>query len=274
MRFRRYAIIAALALNAGAAVSFGALGSVISSFMVNNYWTWSVYAPARDSNYLYMPNSYYTTPVFLLYTRLPTGTIVRSPGLEGFGNGGFTDADASILGDGYYTAIHVVDSTYRLLNYRATDGSLVSSWILSGDVRGYAYAPGSDHLFLSTSSNIVRFTTTGSQLNSFAAPNTTHIAVTNTLAGRNGEYILASSGNVVRAYTTAGSIVTSFNMPGVNNDLGVVCGPGYPATNGTTLWCSLRVIAGSYIQYLFQLSLGNGINVEPSSLGRVKAIYR
>jgi len=69
-------------------------------------------------------------------------------------------------------------------------------------------------------------------------------------------------------YTAAGSAVTTFSIPGTT--YGCVCGPGYPASFGTTFWCNSD-FGG---RRAYQLDLGNGTAVAPVSLGRIRALFR
>jgi hypothetical protein len=122
---------------------------------------------------------------------------------------------------------------------------------------------------------VYRYPTAGSLVGSFPIPGPYigGIAATTKYKGRSGEYIVAAvwayDTDAVLVYNAGGSVVGTFDAPGTT--YGCVCGPGYPSSAGTTYWCNLYT---GPTRWAYQLSLGNGVAVEPVSVGKVKALFR
>ena len=149
---------------------------------------------------------------------------------------------------------------------------------------------------------VYRFTTQGSTISSFPAPNPSGIA----WDGSHLWIISRSSGGTVRQYTAAGSVMGSFSVAAITN--------GYDmAWDGKYLWCANRPSTGPYYIFRFTtqgsvlasfaapgtfttgcgcdgrylwLSNNSGArhvyqvdaeltpNVAPASVGRIKALFR
>ncbi len=254
----------ALILSSGLALAavcvWGAVGSVISSFE----WpgALNVY---RDGDYAY---SVASPNALRAYTA--NGSFVNSVNLSGLTGAG--DADHSVLGGAY---LAVLDGKNMLRDYVKSTGSLARS-VAVPDKIGYAYIPGGAYMYVAAGSYVNRYRTTGSLVSSFRifGPYIGGLAATRTYEGRSGEYVIvpvwAYDSDAGMVYTGAGSMVGTFTVPGLTR--GCVCGPGHPPSWGTTFWCNSEVGAGR--RYAYQLDLGNGTAVEPTSLGRVKALFR
>jgi hypothetical protein len=259
---RKIAILAAAAALAalGPVSTWGAVGSVISSFE----WPGArnVY---RDSDYAYSVASLNTLRAYTA-----NGSLVNSVNLAGLTDAG--DADHSVLGGAY---LAVLDSTNLLRDYVISTGSLARSVAVSNCV-GYGYIPGGAYMYVAAGTYVYRYNTAGSLVSSFRimGPYIGGIAATRTFKGQSGEYVVvavwAYDSDVGMVYTGAGSAVATFTIPGTTH--GCVCGHGYPASCGTTFWCNSEVGAGR--RWAYQLDLGNGTAVAPTSLGRVKALFR
>jgi len=251
-----FAVIAAgAALSASPAAA--AVGDVISSF------AWSgarnVY---RDAGYVYCVAGVNT---FRTYT--VGGSLVRTVSLSGLTDAG--DADHSPAGTGYFA---VIERSSVIYEYAVSSGSFVRSIAAGPGTLGGGYFPGSAYVYVHINPFVLRLTTAGSLVGSFVVSYSAGpLAATNRFDGRAGDYVIVgarTSGNTM-VYTGAGSVVTTFNVPGTT--YGCVCGPGYPSTRGTTYWCNIGV--GSS-RYAYQVDLGNATAVAPASVGKVKALYR
>jgi hypothetical protein len=71
-----------------------------------------------------------------------------------------------------------------------------------------------------------------------------------------------------------GSLLASWPNPGDNPNYGASCGPGYPSSYGTVFWGTFTPPGARSNVWVYQIDLGNAVAVAPSSLGKVKAIYR
>ncbi|NIT36063.1 MAG: hypothetical protein GTN49_06135 [candidate division Zixibacteria bacterium] len=211
--------------------------------------------------------------------------------------------------NGQYLAVtdfHYAGS--RMWRHYTTTGSLVGSFdpprgpyspVQFGAEFDGTYYWGSD---LFRQKYVYRFTTQGSTISSFPAPDPSGIAW-------DGEYLWIMSlydGGTVRQYTTGGSVVKSFRVAPITS--------GYDmAWDGTYLWCANRPLSGpNYIfrfttqgsvlasfaapgtfttgcgcdgRYLwlsdnsgtrrvYQVDGGLTQNVAPSSVGKIKALFR
>lgn len=252
----------AAALGALAAVcAWGAAGSVIGSF------AWPNARDAyRDGNYVYSVASPDT-----LRTYGVNGSLLKTVSLAGLTTAG--DADHSVEGAGY---LAVLDGTSLLREYVISTGSLVKSAAVPNRT-GYAYIPGGAYTYFAGGSYVYRYTTAGSLVNSFPTPGPYigGLAATRAFNGVSGEYVVVAvwawghDWDVGLVYTATGSTVATFTIPGTT--YGCVCGPGHPASYGTTFWCNSDAGGG---RWAYQLDLGNGTAVTPVSLGKVKALFR
>ncbi|UCH78725.1 MAG: hypothetical protein JSU81_01885 [Candidatus Coatesbacteria bacterium] len=101
---------------------------------------------------------------------------------------------------------------------------------------------------------VYRFTTQGSTISSFAAPDPSGIAWDGT-----NLWIMSLYGGTVRQYTTTGSVLTSFNVAPIN--------AGYDmAWDGTYLWCANRPTSGGPY-YIFSFTTQGSVVASFASPG-------
>jgi hypothetical protein len=253
----RVGVCLIMATSVLAAAVWAGVGDVISTFAWPN--ARNAY---RDAGYVYC-----VTGVNTFRTYTAGGSLVRTVALGGLTDAG--DADHSPTGTGY---VAVIDSSSVIYEYMISSGSLVRSITTGPGTVGGGYFPGNPYVYIHISTYVVRFTTAGSLVGSFlvsysAGP----IAAANRFNDRAGDYVIVAprTSGYTMVYTGAGSVVTTFNVPGTT--VGCVCGPGYPSSRGTTYWCNVGV-GSSW--YAYQIDLGNGVAVAPTSVGRIKALYR
>jgi hypothetical protein len=250
-----------------AAAAWAGVGDVLSSFS----WSGSMRGIYRDGAYVYGVHQYTYEPAEL-FIFTPSGSMLpssaRLPGLNAAG-----DADHSSLGADY---VAVMDGTTLLREYVITTGSFVRSTAASG-MTGYAYIPGSGYMYFANGTRVYRYTTAGSLVGSFPIPGgyIGGIAATAKYGGLSGEYVVVAvwawrhDTDEVFVYNSNGSVAGTFSVPGTT--YGCVCGPGYPSSANATFWCNLYT---GVTRWAYQISLGNGVAVEPTSLGKVKALFR
>ncbi|NIT36333.1 MAG: hypothetical protein GTN49_07510 [candidate division Zixibacteria bacterium] len=261
MKGKGFALVAAgAALFAAAVSAFAGVGDVIGSFKMDN--ALNVY---RNADYVYCVVGRDTLRRYTV-----NGSLVGTVALAGLSIAG--DADHSPLGPGYLGVIAGMD---RVLHYRVSNGSLVTSVPTRPATLGYAYFPGGTYLYVQASACVYRYKTTGSLVSSFTVGySSTAIAATDRFDDKAGDYVIvASRSPTSMVFTGAGSFVRSFDLPGP--PLGCVCGPGslYPLkTPFTTYWCVLPVGPG---RFAYEIDLGNrNVGVKAASFGKVKGLYR
>ncbi len=253
---RRTLIVWAVAC--AAAPAFGAVGDVISSFPWSN--ARNVY---RDADYVYCVVGANTLQRYTV-----AGSLVGTVALSGLTAA--DDADHCLAGDGRMT---VIGGGNRLFDYWVSSGSLIRAYDAPPNTAGYGYSPGHTYYFVHSAAYVNRYTRAGSLAGSFpvgysAGP----IAVADRFRNRAGNYVVVASklSFYASVYTGTGSLVASFVVPAVT--YGCVCGPGAPATHGTSYWCNLRMGTDFYA---YQIDLGNtNVAVAPASAGKIKALFR
>ena len=276
--------ILAVALCCVAPPASGA-GSVISSFRLSGY-------SAPYANGIYVGDSYVTsiycnaTGRDYFYRYRFNGTLVGSYGLNGTSSpqGG----DSAHLGGGY---VSLVDpSTSRLLVFRANGGTPVTSFAVSGPGSGNlqdvmwtgSYYEVTDHL---GNGRFNRYTSTGSfagmvAYNGWPAAMTSigAAAFSDVANGRSGSYLVASSRangqpSCIINIGGSGSLVATFGMPPYFAS-GGCCGRSSKLQKyGTAYWTTWIVADGIWC---YEVDIGGkgATGVVPSSLGKVKSIYR
>lgn len=252
--------------------AFGGLGSVISSFYIaDNYHYWA-FGVARDSSYVYYVIQG-ITPAFELHYRHPSGT---PRGMIYFGAwpAGHADADASILGPGYFADIYTVNSVRAVTDFDLATGSAVASWAPFSNMIGYACNAELGIRYVGDGNGYVnRYNSAGSLLSSFPTSAGIYgLAASEEFGGNHGEYVIVTKSGNLYVYSAQGVELASVKMPLPGSVSECACGPGYPSEYGTTLWGV--GLAGNYDSYVFQLSLHNATVVEPASVGRIKALFR
>lgn len=253
--------------------SWGGPGSVISSFKVLEPGG-SPFGAYRDADYVYVIHAW-GSPNYLIMKYTPTGSYV---GASNFQNCRFVpeDPDHSYLGSSYISiAVENGVVTYPKA------GGVPARWDHVGLIEtvGYAYRPGSPYYFVAVWPEedgifIYRFDTGGSLISSFVPDYGGNLAATDRFVGVAGEYLISFGGLTCAVYEPAGSLVATFNQEAAYSLYGGTAGPGYPASYGTTLWA--LAMKGHRDNVVYQIDLGNGVPsaVTPSSLGRVKTLFR
>ncbi len=185
--------------------------------------------------------------------------------------GGVMLGDADRPPEGYRGYLAVVDEGSRELKAYSMTGSFyrVIRKLPSGVV---AYARGGytkDYLYLATNTGVVFcYTPSWSLLNSYS----TGVAVADLAAGYGyrhswGDYLDVGSrqaGDPIRVYLgPAGVMVASFALPGIRS-----CGA---VRSGQTYWC-LRDLGTEIWSY--RVAISGLMEVQPASLGRIKALYK
>jgi len=268
----------------GAAAPASGAGSVISSFRLSGYG--DPYA-----NGIYVGGSY-ASVIFCtagrdyLYRYRFNGTLLGSYGLNGTSTprGG----DAAHLGGAY---ISLVDSDASLvLVYRVTGGAPVASFAASGPGSGTlqdvmwtgSYYEVTDHM---GNGRFNRYTPAGSFAGTVAydgwpaaMSSTGAVAFTDVAEGRRGSYLVASSRSngqpsCVIDMGGRGSLVATFDMPPYYAS-GGCCGRSSKVQKfGTAYWTTWIV---SNAIWCYEVDIGGvpATAVVPSSLGKVKAVYR
>ena len=179
------------------------------------------------------------------------------------------DADRPPEGYGGYFAV-VDEGSHELKAYSMTGSFYRAIRTLPSDV--VAYARGGytkDYLYLGTNNGVVFcYTPSWSLLNSYS----TGVAVADLAAGYGyryywGDYLDVGSkraGDPIRVYKgPAGVMAASFTLPGIRS-----CGA---VRSGQSYWC-LRDL-GTEI-WAYHVAISGLMEVQPSSLGRVKALFR
>ncbi|MEE8639357.1 MAG: hypothetical protein V3T41_03000 [bacterium] len=260
------------ALAVAAVSANGSVGSIISSFKFYAYYPpEATEAIHRDASHVYILMWDYGGNKFIK-GYLPNGTQSGGGFLGGWPPGGDPlpyDIDNTVLGAGY---VGVVDNN-GFLWIHTTSGSLVSSGKPIRSLRAFAYLPGGRYYYAplySPPGTVRRYTTTWSLLGSFSASAGDYIAATDQFDGRVGEFIIAGLYNAVSVYTPRGSLVSTFAVSTKAQNYS--CGPGYPAYWGTTLWYYYKHTPE--YGYVYQVDLGASTTVTPTSLGKVKALFR
>ncbi|UCH77545.1 MAG: hypothetical protein JSU81_07340 [Candidatus Coatesbacteria bacterium] len=268
-----FALAGVLALAAAAA--WAGPGSVISSF--HRFLGDRPTAVYRDADYVYVVNLGEGLSNYAIkYT--PTGSYVGISTLW-FCRYVPEDVDHSFLGSSYITL-----AVERGLVTYLKEGGTPVRWD-HNDLRetiGYAHRPGSQYYFVCVWPEsrdydhiVYAFKTGGSLVSTFIPAEGGWLGATDRFAGLGGEYLIIHGGTgTCDIYDPGGSLVATFGHEAGCGIRGGTAGPGYPASWGTTLW-----VLGSWghnDHAVFQIDLGNGTPsaIVPTSLGKVKALFR
>jgi len=247
-----------------AAVAWGALGDVVSSFAAPaNY----PYAVACSPSYIYV---YCNTSPYNVYTCTTTGSVVRS-WASPFSSRtrGLGYEYGNYLWLGYYGS-----SVAQVAKVNALTGSIISSFpvysvhTLYGGVACEGN-PGTPGIASVISNDYVpyrasRHTTTGSLISSFDYPSSTSFRDPGWDYGNRliwwGHY--TSSSPRVYGYTTDGSLIASFPAA-ASYPYGCDYYNGY-------LWISHSTTG----YYVYQIHCPATVTIAPASVGKVKALFR
>ena len=252
-----------------AAAAHAGVGSVISLFRIYSELHSGIY---RDSDFVYAVYYVHNAPAVHLHKYTGAGSVAGPVCALRWGHY-YADADHSALGDGYFSL--TASGTPDVIHDRNSGtGSVVASWLPRDDISAYAYVPGGRYKYVGDGEHIFRYTPAGTFASSFRA-NHVSLAATNVYCGARGEYVVAAGDDGITIFRSGGTFVRSFAAPQYMDNSGACCGPGYPDDCGTTLWCIYDKYPQPYNQpYVYQISLGNGIAVAPTSVGRIKALFR
>lgn len=275
---KRVAFYAYLILAWGtSAPTYARPGSVISSFEARPGYRLYVQGIYRDAGYVYAVVGDYTVNFNRFYRYTPLGSLAGSGGVVAGPYCSYGDADHSTLGAGYFAAIYAENSV-RDINLAT--GSVVSSWSPLADMYGYAYIPGGAYKYvLVKGGTVYRFKVAGSLVSSFTVGWGKSLAASDRFAGRSGEFVVVAADRAANVYSGDGSLIRTFVVPEVpylclKYDT-AVCGVGYPAECNTTLWAHLTDRMPPWDRdFVYQISLGNGVAVAPASVGKIKALFR
>ncbi len=260
----------ALTAGPGTPASTDAIGSVISSFTMSGTAVPYALGIYRDASYVYgifySPNHIrrFTTAGSMVSTHSISGVTVPR------------DADRAHLGSGY---LSIVDPTGRRVGiYRLTGGAPVTSFSVGANMNvawdgTYYYSNASTNLGL-----FYRYTTSGSSAGTWSASGYSMsscggVASTTKFNGASGVYIIACSWHPNQPSAafnrTGGSLIRSFTLPAQNSN-GTVGGPS-SGSYGEVYW--VNRYTGSALVAM-EIDLGNMTSVAPTSLGKVKSLFR
>lgn len=265
----KYFRLAALMLLLAAGALWGGVGSVVSSFQLSNMTTPYALGIYRDDTRVYAILTS-TSGTDYLRSFTPTGSVIGSAALASCQQP--RDADHSLLGSNY---IAILDySASEVISYTKS-GSRVSAFGVPTGTTAYGYIPGAPYYYLARSSFIFRYTTSGSMIASFYGGGTlTGIGASPAVNGLSGEYVLISrSGGAgfTNCFTSNGSLVCGFIIPASGTE-GSVVGPATIPAMTRTYWANQY---NTTSMWAYQVDIGGtGSAVVPSSVGRVKAMYK
>lgn len=261
----------AVTAGAGPVIPSDATGSVIRSFTMSGTSTPYALGIYRDASYVY--GIFYSPNHLRLYTS--TGSQVSTASVSGpsVPRGG----DHAHLGSGYVA--FVCPTNTRLYVFRTTGGSPVTSFSASGTYwpmnnfydGTYYYTNGPYNR-----NSWYRYTTSGggagSWTSGFGGSTCGSGAYTTHFEGNSGGYQIScswTSGQPTYVSNMSGSLIKSFSLPTANSN-GATCGPSSGAY-GTVYWCN-RYTGSALVA--MEVDLSNATSVTPTSLGKVKSLYR
>ncbi len=253
----RKALFLTVAVVVAAATAYAALGDIVSSFRAPASQPRGL---ARSNGRLYVLD--YNSPNRVYYLNPTTGSRIGSwPTPYNTGNRGL----AYIVGGYIYVGCWSNDRIYRC---RSDDGSVYTSWAVGHDPQGLAPVQtgdggsGATSLYCSDSSPSYFWRhhyTTGSVLGSFAAPHSSFQDITYDHRNR---LIWRYNSNVIYGITTAGSVKASFSWPGHGSYAGMAYHSQYLFISATTQ------------QYIYRVHCPINVDVAPSSMGKIKAVFK
>ena len=271
-----------------AVVGLGLPGDVISSFQVGSglgVIPWG--GPYRDGPggnvFVVWQRSVMPATVYISEFTV-AGSLIRSVTIPGIDS--CLDVDATHFGQGY---IGLGVKPPRELRIYETGGlTCVASWPLldysycnffwDGEYYHFGYNYGWHQRRFYT------YTSTGSFVGTMkygGYPGRVPMGgagFTNNFGGAVGSFTVIATnfspyGTFVINHVT-GSLVSCWPNPGHWPNYGASCGPGFPASYGTTFWGSYAEPDSRSNVWVYQVDLGNSVSVSPASLGRIKALYR
>jgi len=273
------------ALSAGGTPGAGAehndtIGSVIRSFFMTGTSGTYALGIAVTSGYVWGIGYNASTDYLLQFT--PTGSSVGSVAITGTSTP--RGADKAHLGAGY---ISLVDATtMQLYVFRTSGGAPITSFSASGspfpmnvfwdgtyyNTNGYSNY-GTYYRYSSSGSSAGTWVCAGWPSSMTYNGGSAYAQMGNNTTG---PYFVAcswSSGQpMVMTTYPAGSLVRTWTMPSSNGN-GLCYGDSSsPSTYGAAVWANWYT--GSLYAYEIDIDARGGSNVEPTSLGKVKSLYR
>jgi len=274
------------ALTAGGAPGGGpqsdAIGSIIRSFRMTGLVTPYALGIYRDSSYVYGIGYTGSSTAYLLRFTA-TGSSAGSVAITGVGQP--RDADKAHLGNGYLSFVDA--TTLRCYVFRTSGGAAVSSFPCSGSPYPLnVFWDGTYYLTNGSSDRglFYRFTTSGSSAGTWRCAGWPSSITYNGGAayaqrGNNstGPYFVGASwsNGEPMCMTTypAGSLVRTWSTPSFNCN-GLCYGDSSsPSTYGASIWADWYTGSALYA-YEFDIDARGGSSVMPTSLGKVKSLYR
>lgn len=256
------------------------IGSVIRSFYMTGLSGTYALGIYRDSSYVYGIGYNASTDYLLRFTA--TGSSAGSVTIPGCSTP--RGADKCHLGNGY---LCLVDPAGRLYIYRTAGGSPVTSFSSGGTPWSMNVFWDGTYYNVNGYSNLrtfYRYTTSGSSAGTWSCSgwpsSMTYIGgAAYAQRGNNstGPYFVAgswSSGQPMCMTTyPAGSLVRTWSMPSSNCN-GLCYGDSSsPSTYGGAIWANWYTGSSLYA-YEVDIDARGGSAVTPTSLGKVKSLYR
>ncbi len=253
------------------------VGSVISSFVAasesEHRNAWAAYRDRRDLAHVYafcdQPNE-----VRKFTTR---GSLVSSYSIET--PWPLRGTDTTHLGPGYM-GLCGGEKDFKILNLAT--GKIVYSYATSGTYNDFFY-DGTHYYFkpFSAGGFFYRYTTSGEYkgwIHYDGYPPGGWFGgcgYTNRFAGAVGSYVIIDlwSPDITVALThPGGSLVNAWHSPSAG--YGASCGPGAPLGSGPSFW-GIFYNPSDKGMWVYQVDIGGAVPaVTPSSMGKIKAIYR
>jgi len=253
------ALLISMAIVLAAGTAFGALGDVLGSFPSPS--TSSTRGLGVSGSYLYVLQ-YSGDVVFRVHPT--TGSVYTSWTLPAGSYRGLAFSWGSRVWAGRY-------STNTVFQLNASNGSVISSWS-AGSSDAYGLAPlatgdwgaGATQIFStdsSPSSIFVHNMSNGSIINSIALSPSTYYDCA--YDWRNNLVWIGDTDEVIRGYNPSGSVVASFSIAATS--------PYGLAYGNEVLWVGCL---GPSPDYIYRISCPGTVTVVPTSLGKVKALFR
>jgi hypothetical protein len=266
----RKGILFLLALALLVGVAWADMGDLVASFP--NVGTGTHYGLAADANYLYSFYYYSTWSYPVIRMNRSTGSFVSSYPVPGptypyYTRGMCYDGLGYIYGCNY--------SRYYVTRFRASNGSLVSTWTWpSGTRYGLAVdhkgTSGGNYIYMSYyTGDSWKHTTTGSLVSSWSMPNYTYAYDHAWDYGNKLLWFINYSTDWLQAIDTAThKVVESFRHPQWS---------AISSTYGIAYWGNYLYVSnsgGTPDEYIWVFHCPPNVGVTPASVGKVKALFQ
>jgi hypothetical protein len=284
-------IIVALLWAALAGQTWATVGSVISSFWVDN-WNPPGYSPLgiyRDDSHVYVTFYYTGGDGGFLRSYTAAGVTAGSFALEGIIQP--SDVTPCHLGAGYFGIVDVRTAYLYFVN--KTNGSIVSSFRAAGG-GGVAGTPAVTwdglHFYsagMASRGEFNLYNPDGSLVRSWVLDGwpgeqwgIDGVAFAPRANYRDGRYLVIAPFTGDKPHylfnMVDGSLLASWRMPSsyFEYSTDAAYGSAFPATYGGAAWILRMYVGGVYWAYQLDIHARPGTSVLPASVGKVKAIYR